>query len=512
MDSVDIKQQIATLGEKIRNMKTNKASPDEIKIEVAKLLELKSQVDEAPQSGKFVLKCAKGTRDFHPRQMAIKDEAMHKIIECFKRHGAVTIDTPVFELKETLTGKYGEDSKLIYDLADQGGELLALRYDLTVPFARFVAMNSISSMKRYHIAKVYRRDNPAMTRGRFREFYQCDFDIAGQYDSMVADAECVRLASEILNSLNIGRIKIKINHRKLLDGMFGCCGVPKDLFRTISSSIDKLDKTPWIEVRDEMIQQKGLEPNVADHIQKYCILHGGREILDILQKDEKLMNEKLAREGLDDLKLLSEYCDAYNVSDMVVFDLSLARGLDYYTGVIFEAVIEGYENKTKGDESEGGVGSVAGGGRYDDLVGMFDSKGRKVPCVGISFGIERIFSIIEAQHEASKYAEVRTIETEVYVASAQKNLTVERMKICEKLWTSNIKAEHSYKNSPKLLNQLQYCEENKIPLVIILGEDEIKRGVVKLRNVSTRQETEISRNDMVDEIQKFLTDLRKKIL
>ena len=137
------------------------------------MLALKAELPDEKVPGKFSLKTAKGTRDFVPKQMVIREKAFEKIVACFKRHGAETIDTPVFELKEVLTGKYGEDSKLIYDLADQGGEITALRYDLTVPFARYLAMNKISTIKRYQIGKVYRRDNPAMTKGRFREFFQC---------------------------------------------------------------------------------------------------------------------------------------------------------------------------------------------------------------------------------------------------------------------------------------------------------------------------------------------------
>lgn len=148
----------------------------------------------------------------------------------------------IFNLQEVLTGKYGEDSKLIYDLKDQGGEILSMRYDLTVPLARYLAMNKISSIKRYHIAKVYRRDNPAMTRGRYREFYQCDFDIAGTYDPMLADAECVKIVAEVLDTLDIGDYVIKLNHRQLLDGMFEACGVPASSFRAICSAVDKLDK------------------------------------------------------------------------------------------------------------------------------------------------------------------------------------------------------------------------------------------------------------------------------
>jgi histidyl-tRNA synthetase len=149
----------------------------------------------------------------------------------------------VFELRKVLTGKYGEDSKLIYDLADQGGEICSLRYDLTVPFARWLAMNPhVQQIKRYHIAKVYRRDQPAMSKGRMREFYQCDFDIAGTYDAMLPDAEVLRIAMEILDSLEVGKYTIKINHRKILDGLFAICGVPADKISQISSAVDKLDK------------------------------------------------------------------------------------------------------------------------------------------------------------------------------------------------------------------------------------------------------------------------------
>lgn len=216
----------------------------QIKEEVAKLLALKAKLqDESPAAPqKFTLKTPKGTRDYNPQQMALRQSVLDKIIKVFQKHGAETIDTPVFELKEVLTGKYGEDSKLIYDLKDQGGEILSLRYDLTVPLARYLAMNKISSIKRYHIAKVYRRDNPSISRGRYREFYQCDFDIAGTYDPMVPDAECVKIVSEILSELNVGEYVIKLNHRLLLDGMFEACGVPKDKFRTICSTVDKLDK------------------------------------------------------------------------------------------------------------------------------------------------------------------------------------------------------------------------------------------------------------------------------
>ncbi|XP_052758254.1 histidine--tRNA ligase, cytoplasmic isoform X2 [Galleria mellonella] len=478
-----------------------------IQEEVKKLLALKSQLvteDAVPQ--KFTLKTPKGTRDYNPQQMAIRNDVLQKIIAVFKKHGAECIDTPVFELKDVLTGKYGEDSKLIYDLKDQGGEILSLRYDLTVPLARYLAMSKITMLKRYHIAKVYRRDNPAMTRGRYREFYQCDFDIAGQYDLMVPDAECLKVVTEILNFLDIGKYVLKVNHRRLLDGMFEACGVPADKFRTTCSSVDKLDKSPWEEVRTEMINEKGVMPEAADRIGKYVIMNGGVELAEKLLKDEKLSNSKAAIEGLEGIILLLKYCELFGIKDKILFDLSLARGLDYYTGVIYEAVLT---EPIKIGNEEQTVGSIAGGGRYDNLVGMFDSKNKQVPCVGVSIGVERIFSVLEAKLAAGEMR-VRTNEVDVYVASAQKNFLEERMKICTELWDAGIKTEHSYKKNPKMLTQLQHCEDNCIPLAVVLGESELKRGMVKIRNIVSRQEEEVPREKLVDEVNARLALLNTK--
>jgi histidyl-tRNA synthetase len=209
-----------------------------------------------------------------PLQMAIREKAFNIIKSIFKKHGGSEIDTPVFELKETLTGKYGEDSKLIYDLEDQGGELLALRYDLTVPLARFIAEKGIVAIKRFHIAKVYRRDQPQMNKGRYREFYQCDFDIAGTYSPMLPDAEVLSVVCEILTSLKIGNYLVKVNHRKFLDAMIELAGCEKRKFKTICSSIDKLDKEPWDKVRLELIQQKGLTTEMTDKLHRFVELRG----------------------------------------------------------------------------------------------------------------------------------------------------------------------------------------------------------------------------------------------
>lgn len=444
---------------------------------------------------KFEIKTPKGTRDYNPLEMSIREKTFETIKKVFKRHGGVTIDTPIFELRDILTGKYGEDSKLIYDIADQGGELCALRYDLTVPFARYLAMNSnIKQIKRYQIGKVYRRDQPQLTKGRYREFYQCDYDIAGIYDPMIPDSEIIRIIYEILNNLNIGDFTIKINHRKLIDGIFEVSGVPEEKFRTICSSIDKLDKTPWEEIRNELIYEKGLSEEIADNINLYVTLKGDSNLIEKLSEDDKLIGNEKIKEGLQDMKLLFTYLEAFSVSDKVSFDLSLARGLDYYTGVIYEAII----NKSN-------IGSVAGGGRYDNLVGMFDQKNRKLPCVGLSIGVERIFTILENKIKKEK-EEIRANEIDIYICSIGENNIVYIMSLVSEMWDNDIKVEFSYKKKSKFLNQIEYCEKNKIPYAIIIGEDEIRDGNVKLKNVEKRDDKGIiiSRDKIIDEIKIIL--------
>ncbi|XP_016288983.1 histidine--tRNA ligase, mitochondrial isoform X3 [Monodelphis domestica] len=452
---------------------------------------MKTQLELNKEKSSFVIKTPKGTRDLSPQQMAIREKILNAVINCFKCHGAKGIDTPVFELKEILTEKYGEESRLIYELKDQGGELLALRYDLTVPFARYLAMNKIKKMKRYHVGKVWRRESPSIIQGRYREFCQCDFDIAGQFDPMIPDAECLKIIHEILSTLQLGDFLIKVNDRRVVDGMFAVCGVPDNKFRFICASVDKLGKMSWKDVRQEMTGKIGLTPDVADQIGDYIQQCGGVSLVEQLLQDPKLSQNKQALEGLKDLKLLFEYLTLFGIAEKISFDLSLARGLDYYTGVIYEAVL--LQSPTQQGEEALGVGSVAAGGRYDGLVGMFDPKGRKVPCVGLSIGVERIFSIVEQRMEVGPLIratkKIQTTETQVLVATAQKNFLRERMKLIAELWDAGIRAEMLYKKNPSFLTQLHYCEETGIPLVAIIGEQELKDGVIKLRSVASRKET-----------------------
>ncbi|EWC45227.1 hypothetical protein DRE_05954 [Drechslerella stenobrocha 248] len=491
----------------------------------------------------ITLKTVKGSRDWAGVDIAVRDKIFEKITTTFKKHGAVSLDTPVFELKEVLAGKYGEDSKLIYDLADQGGEISSLRYDLTVPFARWLAMNpTVTSIKRYHLAKVYRRDQPAVSKGRMREFYQCDFDIAGTYDSMLPDAEILRIAVEILDGLNIGEYTIKLNHRQILDGLFEVCGVPEDKIRPISSAVDKLDKSPWEEVRKEMTEQKGLDPEVADKIGGFVLKKGGRDLLEELEQTESLAANETIKKGLADLRTLFDYLDVFEVTPKISFDLSLARGLDYYTGVIYEVVTElsappsASQNPTVASSSKGkkkarvnkndpdadrsdddtvGVGSIAAGGRYDELVGMFSGKG-KIPCVGISFGVDRIYSIIRKRLENST-AVLRSNDVDIYVmampegSGENKNgFLKERMAIAKRLWEGGIKAEFLYKSCPKMQVQFKAAEVAGVPFAVIIFNEQLGLDTVRIKELGLpdghpeKEGVAVAVNDLVEEVKKRL--------
>ncbi|KAL0555789.1 hypothetical protein IC582_004287 [Cucumis melo] len=433
-------------------------------------------------------KLPKGTRDFAKEQMAIRKKAFSIIEGVFERHGATTLDTPAFELRETLTGKYGEDSKLIFDLADQGGELYSLRYDLTVPFARYVAMNGLTSFKRYQIAKVYRRDNPS--KGRYREFYQCDFDIAGHYEKMGPDFEVIKILTELLDELNIGEYEIKLNHRKLLDGMLEICGVPPEKFRTICSSIDKLDKQSFDQIKREMVEEKGLTVEVAERIGDFVKERG--HPLDLLsklkQEQSALLQNKGSSDALSELDILFSALEKSKCIDKVVFDLSLARGLDYYTGVIYEAIFKGGTQ----------VGSIAAGGRFDNLIGMFGSK--QIPAVGISLGIERVLVIME-QILKDQNKTVRATKTDVLVSILGDDLTL-AAELASEMWSEKLNVE--FLVNKRVMKHIDRAKESRIPWIVFLGEREVSEGIVKLKNVETFEEVTISRSDIIEELKKRL--------
>ena len=414
--------------------------------------------EDGKKKERLLLKTGKGTRDYGPAEMFCRLHIESIVRDCFTTYGGSCLDTPVFERTDLLMGKYGEDTKLIFDLQDQGGEQLSLRYDHTVPLARYLAMQGGAAggqSKLWQIGKVYRRDNPVMSKGRMREFSQADFDISGVWDPMIPDAEIISLVCSILSKLDVGTFTIKLNHRKILDGVFEVCGVPKEKIRAISSAVDKLDKSPWADVRKEMTVEKGLDPAVADKIGQYVKDKGALDLLEKLQNDVSLMANASAKKGLEEMALLFRLLDAYNVADKISFDMSLARGLDYYTGIIYEAVVAASappnfaaanalastststtdapstgdtskpptsksskdkkkstsaadEDENETDANTVGVGSIAAGGRYDNLVGDFASaaSGKKiapsspanVPCIGVSIGMDRVFAQIGRAH------------------------------------------------------------------------------------------------------------------
>ncbi|AJW17852.1 Hts1p [Saccharomyces cerevisiae YJM1332] len=493
------------------------------------------KASKAPKKGKLQvsLKTPKGTKDWADSDMVIREAIFSTLSGLFKKHGGVTIDTPVFELREILAGKYGEDSKLIYNLEDQGGELCSLRYDLTVPFARYVAMNNIQSIKRYHIAKVYRRDQPAMTKGRMREFYQCDFDVAGTFESMVPDSECLSILVEGLTSLGIKDFKIKLNHRKILDGIFQIAGVKDEDVRKISSAVDKLDKSPWEAVKKEMTEEKGQSEETADKIGEYVKLNGSlKEIHAVLSADANITSNEKAKQGLDDIATLMKYTEAFDIDSFISFDLSLARGLDYYTGLIYEVVTSASappENasdlkkkaKSAEDASEFvGVGSIAAGGRYDNLVNMFsEASGKKstqIPCVGISFGVERIFSLIKQRINSS--TTIKPTATQVFVMAfgGGKDWTgylPERMKVTKQLWDAGIEAEYVYKAKANPRKQFDAAEKAGCHIAVILGKEEYLEGKLRVKRLGQEFADDdgelVSAADIVPIVQEKLSQIHE---
>ncbi|KAI0837941.1 histidyl-tRNA synthetase [Hypoxylon sp. FL0890] len=475
------------------------------------------------KEAKISLKAPKGTRDWSGADLLLRDHVFETITNIFKLHGGTPLDTPVFELKEILAGKYGEEARLIYNLEDQGGELCALRYDLTVPFARWLAMNNVQQIKRYQIAKVYRRDQPAIARGRMREFYQCDFDIAGAYDPMIPDAEILRVISETFDALD-QEITIKLNHRRILDGLFAVAGVPAEKTRPISSAVDKLDKEPWEAVKKEMVEQKGLPEEVADKIGQYVLNKGTLdEMIQFIKSDPNLFANDEIKAGIADMELLTSYSKELNTFDKISFDLSLARGLDYYTGLIFEVIQRPpnakdadetrYPEKSSKNQDASAVGSIAAGGRYDNLVGMYGKK--QIPCVGISFGVDRIFTILKARR-GEKQGRAREVDVYVMAFGGKEfdGLLLQRMSVARQLWDAGIKAEFSAKVKPRLPQQFKAAED--VPLAVILGQDELADGKVRVKVLGTGKGSEekddkdkdqgqlVSRDDLVQEVKKLL--------
>ncbi|OMJ69985.1 hypothetical protein SteCoe_32158 [Stentor coeruleus] len=468
-------------------LKDTNPTVSELSIKLVSLFATKNDERRVP-------KIAKGMRDYASEEMSIREHVFNVIRAVFKKHMADELDTPVMELRETLTGKYGEEgSKLIYNVADQGGELLSLRYDLTVPFARYVAINRITNWKRFQIGKVYRRDQPQMKRGRYREFYQCDFDIVGAGATMAQDAEVIMIVVEILKQLDFNFI-VKINHRKLLDSFLDIAGCPSEKYRSASSSIDKLDKEEWAKIRTELIEDKGLSEECTDKIGEFVKLNGDpKQILGILKGMEILQKHAVASKILEELEKLVNYAESFGILERLNLDMSLARGLDYYTGLVYEAVV-----------IDGQVGSIAGGGRYDELIMKLNNSNQPIPAVGVSLGVERLFTVIEERYKAAKLGETsdQSIQSllmsksnSVLVAQAGSSdrfdLIQERFKICSLLWARGINAETSYKEKSDPKGQAGYASQQGIRWIVWVGDSELEEGKAKIKDLSKHSEENV---------------------
>jgi histidyl-tRNA synthetase len=434
-----------------------------------------------------------GTRDFNAATVRKRNYIFDTIKTVFELYGFQPLETPAMENLETLTGKYGEEGdQLLFKILNNGlnrpekrsqalqdfekvleGKNVAaiteraLRYDLTIPFARYVAMNAGKlnfPFKRYQVQPVWRADRPQ--KGRYREFYQCDADVVGS-NSLLNEIDLLHIYQEVFNRLGI-EVEIKINNRKMLAALAELCG-GADKMMAITVAIDKLDKIGTDKVKDELIQ-RGLNDNQVNIIEKYLQITGSN--------DEKLLAAKnlftgnaTAKKGIEELEFLLHF-NASQPSPFLI-DFTLARGLNYYTGTIIEVKACHVQ-----------MGSIGGGGRYDDLTGLFDVP--NLSGVGISFGVDRIYDVLE---ELKRFPESLHTSTQVLFFNLGETELKAVYPLLQQLRNAGIKSEVYHENS-KLKKQFAYAENNQIPFVIIIGSDEVQSHTCTIRNLQTgTQET-----------------------
>lgn len=433
----------------------------------------------------------KGTRDFLPEVMVRRNYIFDTIKSVFKRFGFQPIETPSLENLSTLLGKYGEEGdKLLFRVLNSGdfmsaveqdGETLhsekivgkisekGLRYDLTVPFARFVVQyrDKISfPFRRYQIQPVWRADRPQ--KGRYREFYQCDVDIVGS-NSLLNEAELVQIVDEVFKKLNI-KVVLKINNRKILAGIAEYIGKP-DALVDITVAIDKLDKI-GIDAVNAELAQRGLDEEAINKLQPILFMQGDSH--EKLEQLRHIMSGiEIGEKGVEELTTLFNYVDDMSIDTEYELDLTLARGLNYYTGAIFEV-------KAK----DVAMGSISGGGRYDNLTGIFGLQG--VSGVGISFGADRIYDVLT---ELDLFPERNVDSTEVIflnLGAQEERYSLHYLSLLRK---NGINAE-IYPDSVKIQKQMKYADQRGIPVVIIVGEEEVKNSTLTIKWMKEgRQET-----------------------
>lgn len=411
----------------------------------------------------------KGFRDFLPATMLKREYVFSVIREVFHRYGFEPLGTPALELHDTLFGKYGEEAENLIFNAQHGRsdkEPLAMRYDLTVPLARVVAQyeNDITlPFKRYHIAPVWRGERPQ--KGRYREFYQCDADIVG-VASMSADAEIIGLVVTVLRRLGFPQFTVKINNRKLLTGMGIYSGVPDAQLPDLYRSIDKFDKIGADGVRAELIE-RGIGAEAVTRMMELIQMRAqGTEALDVVAS--ALGHIPQSAEGLRELRELAEHLDNARIStDYYAFDFTMVRGLGYYTGPIFETVI-----------TQPNLGSITGGGRYDGLIGLFRKE--SLPTTGTSLGIERIIDLMD---EFGLYPpHISKTLVQVFVTVFDDSTRATSARLAADLRADGIYTELALDNK-KFGKQIQIADKKGIPIVAIIGPEEVAQGIVKLKQL-----------------------------
>lgn len=450
----------------------------------------------------------KGMRDFSPNEIIKRNYIFDTIKSVFQKYGFQPIETPTMENLSTLTGKYGEEGdQLIFKVLNSGDYLSkvdlsnantinsksltskisekALRYDLTVPFARYVVthQNEITlPFKRYQIQPVWRADRPQ--KGRYREFYQCDADVVGS-DSLLNEAEFILMYDEALSNLGLKNFSIKINNRKILSGIAEVIGKPERII-DMTISIDKLDKIGFEGVKKELSSIGFSEANIKN-LEPIILLKGTNyEKLNTLK--ELFKNSNIGIKGIEEIEKIISYLNSWRkTTAKIELDITLARGLNYYTGAIFEV---------KTNEVE--MGSIGGGGRYDDLTGMFGLK--NLTGVGISFGADRIYDVLE---ELNLFPDSINSSTQVLLTNFDEAAEMYALPLLEKLRDKNIATE-LYPNSTKIQKQLKYANDKNISFVILIGEEEMKTGKLSLKDMSSGEQIALTIEEIIHKISSII--------
>jgi len=445
----------------------------------------------------------KGTRDFSPAEVAKRTYIISSIKSQFEKFGFQPIETPSFENSETLMGKYGEEGdRLIFKILNSGDFLnkadnkaleekdslkltasiseKALRYDLTVPFARYVVQHQSElefPFKRYQIQPVWRADRPQ--KGRFREFFQCDADVVGS-DSLWQEVEFIQLYDAVFSSLKLEGVSIKINNRKILSGFAEVIGEQEKLI-DFTVALDKLDKIGEQGVKKEMLE-KGISAEALKKIQPIFSLKGSfNEKIESL--GQILISSEVGKKGIEELKFLQNAISEMPLKTAILdLDVTLARGLNYYTGAIFEVSAPETIN----------LGSIGGGGRYDDLTGIFGLK--NMSGVGISFGLDRIYLVLE---ELGLFPKTVTSTTKVLFINFGEEEALYGLKAVQKLRNNGIAAE-LYPDSAKMKKQMNYAHKREIPFVVLAGTEEINLQVYGFKNMLSGEQEKVTLDKMID--------------